>query len=94
MQEERREPWATLRVRALKLALRQDNMEPLVRSLECRATLCRIELSAADNNALVVALRHNIHLGKETGFDTVGGFEGDGAERRLVMFTARPGTRL
>jgi hypothetical protein len=91
--EQKREPWAGQRTRILRNALRADRMEPLLRSIECRSTLCRIELSTPDNEA-AMALRQGIHFTKEAGVQMTGGFEGEGEARTLVLFTARPGTSL
>jgi len=88
--ETRDEPWSTDQEHALRAAASADAIDHLVIELECRRTLCRLEISAADSNtafALERAHGFTAQLGTDTGSAMIGG----GPDRALEVFAAREG---
>jgi hypothetical protein len=89
----RDEPWASRREDTLRRAINHDRLERLVQRIECRATLCRIQLAAADAE-IGLRLRNAHHFMREVGFQTAGAFAGEGEKRQMLLYVAREGTRL
>lgn len=88
--EARDEPWSTDQERALRAAASGSGLDHLLIELECRRTLCRVEISAADSNtafALQRARGFSALLGTETGSAAIG----SGPDRALEVFAAREG---
>jgi hypothetical protein len=92
-QEQRQEPWAAEREQRLRLAMEQDEVDALLGSLECRATLCRLEISAQDSNA-ALALSNAHELTREAGSQIASGMSGGGLDRHMILFVAREGQSL
>jgi hypothetical protein len=90
---QRQEPWATRREQALRRAMEVDGLAQLARHIECRATLCRIELAASDDQT-ALKMRRGHRFMREVGFQTAGAFAGEGKKRVMVLYVAREGTRL
>jgi membrane-bound lytic murein transglycosylase len=89
----RQEPWATRREHALRRAMDADGLAQLAQRIECRATLCRIQLAASgDQTALKIRRGHRFM--REVGFQTAGAFAGEGEKRLMVLYVAREGTQL
>jgi hypothetical protein len=91
--EQRQEPWATEHEADLRAALELDDLDGLIGSLQCRATLCRIELQAQDSNAaFAVSRARNFQqaVGPQVALDMTGG----GLDRSAILFAAREGTSL
>jgi len=91
--KKRQEPWASRREQALRRAMSQDRMEQLAERVECRATLCRIQLTA-DDDRTALRVRRAHHFMREVGFQTAGAFAGEGKKRVMVLYVAREGTQL
>jgi hypothetical protein len=91
--EQRKEPWASQHEAELRAALERDQIDVLIGSLQCRATLCRIELQAQDSNA-AVALSNAHNLQEAVGPQTAIGMTRGGLDRTAVLFAARAGESL
>jgi hypothetical protein len=89
----RQEPWASQTEHALRGALERDRLTRLTRKLECRATLCRIELAAADEG-FAHALRSSVHFRRELGVDGASALTGEGSERMMILYVPRRGMQL
>lgn len=88
--ETRDEPWSTDQEHALRAAASTTILDHLLLELECRRTLCRLEISAADSNtafALQKARAFNAQLGTDTGSAMVG----SGPDLVMEVFAAREG---
>jgi hypothetical protein len=88
--ETRDEPWSTDQERALRVSATASGLDHLLFELECRRTLCRVEISAADSNtafALQQARAFMAQLGTDLGSTMTGG----GLDRALEVFAARDG---
>jgi hypothetical protein len=88
--EIRDDPWSSDQERSLRASAAAAGIDHLLFALECRATLCRIELSAADSDtafALQRARGWSALLGQEVGSAPIG----SGADRALEILTARNG---
>jgi hypothetical protein len=88
--ETRDEPWSTDQERALRAAASAAAIDHLLVELECRRTMCRLELSAVDSDtafALQRARGFSALLGSETGSAMLGG----GLDRALEVLAARTG---
>ena len=90
---QRQEPWASRREQALRRAMDADGLAQLAQRVECRATLCRIEL-AAGNDQTALKMRRGHRFMREVGFQTAGAFSGEGEKRVMVLYVAREGNRL
>lgn len=89
----RQEPWASERERALRGALNRDGLGRLAQRIECRATLCRLQLAAADTDFTHV-LRSAAQLRRELGGESASALGGEGDARALILFVPRRGMRL
>jgi len=91
--ERREEPWASEREQQLRTAATADGIDYLLVEVECRATLCRLEISAPDSNtafALQRARTFAPELGKSAGASMIG----SGPDRAMEVFIPREGTSL
>jgi hypothetical protein len=89
----RQEPWASQTEHALRHALQRDRLTPLTRKVECRTTLCRIELAAADEG-FAYRLRSSLHFRRELGHDGASALTGEGSERVMILYVPRRGVQL
>jgi len=89
----RQEPWASRREQNLRRAMEVDGLAQLAQRVECRATLCRVELAAPDDQT-AFKMRRGHRFMREVGFQTAGAFAGEGKKRVMVLYVAREGTRL
>lgn len=88
--ETRDEPWSSDQERSLRASAVAAGIDHLLFAVECRGTLCRIELSAADSDtafALQRARGWSALLGQDVGSAPIG----SGPDRALEIFTARSG---
>ena len=91
--EQRDEPWSTDQERGLRRQATASGLDHLLFELECRLTLCRVEISAADSDtafALQRARASPALLGTAPGASIGGG----GPDRVLEVFAAREGMGL
>ena len=88
--EPRQEPWAAERELELRSALQHDGIDARVVSLECRATLCRLQLEAQDSNA-AFAVNGAHELAHTAGSQVSSGMTGNGFDRRMILFLPREG---
>jgi hypothetical protein len=88
LQQGRMEPWASAREQRLRDALQVDRLDHLLLSAECRADLCRLEISAPDSDT-AMAFRSSVAFMNEVGPNTAGGMVGSGPDRALVIFAPR-----
>jgi hypothetical protein len=82
------EPWASQREQRLRAALQVDRLDHLLLAAECRADLCRLEISAPDSDT-AMAFRSSVAFVNEVGPNTAGGMTGSGPDRALVIFVPR-----
>ncbi|MDH5675827.1 MAG: hypothetical protein OEZ06_27125 [Myxococcales bacterium] len=90
-QKERRdpalaEPWE----KAYQQALLDDGIDGMLMDLECRATLCRLELAAVDSNA-AFALQGAKNFQNALGTESATTMAGGGFDRVLVLYVPREG---
>ncbi len=88
--ERRDEPWSTDQEHALRAAASSAAIDHLVIELECRRTLCRVELSAADSDT-AFALQRARGFTALLGTDTGSAMHGGGPDRAMEVFAARDG---
>jgi hypothetical protein len=86
--EQRQEPWATERETAVRNAMQTDRIDHLLMDVQCRQTLCRLEISAKDSDTFGAIKRSATFLG-EIGGEPAGGMSGLGYDRALVLFVPR-----
>ena len=88
--ETRDEPWSTDQEHALRAAASSAAIDQLLVELECRRTLCRVELSAADSDT-AFALQRARGFTALLGTDTGSAMRGGGPDRAMEVFAARDG---
>ncbi|MFI5307667.1 MAG: hypothetical protein ACHQ53_09965 [Polyangiales bacterium] len=91
--EQRQEPWASQHEAELRSALERDQIDGLIGSLQCRATLCRIELQAQDSNA-GIAVSEARNFQQAVGPQNALSMRGGGFDRSAILFAAREGQSL
>ncbi|MDD9935572.1 MAG: hypothetical protein OXT09_18320, partial [Myxococcales bacterium] len=92
-QETRSPAWAEPHEQALQQALVRDTIDSMLMDVECRETMCRVELSAIDSNA-AFALKRGEQFTKELGEQIATKMQGGGFDRVLVIYSARDGSVL
>jgi hypothetical protein len=91
--QRRTEPWATQHEKQLRAAMEADQIDVLIDALECRETLCRLELAAQDSNA-AVAFNGARALHRQIGKQTSAAMTGGGLDRRMILYVPREGQPL
>jgi hypothetical protein len=86
--EQRDVGWAPRREQTFVRALGADGLEPAFYEIECRQSLCRIEIPAGSSNA-AYALKTATHFMTEVGNAAASGSDGEGEDRALVFFVPR-----
>jgi hypothetical protein len=92
-QEQRQDAWAQAQEKLLQQTLVADGIDSLLMDLECRSTMCRIEIAAIDSNA-AVALTRAERFRTELGEQLATRMQGGGLERVMVIYAVRDETSL
>lgn len=92
-EEARDEAWADGRERELLAAMRAGDTDAIRTGLECRRTLCRVELRVPNSHSFLDPDRSRAFI-DALGRDIATQMQGPAAERRMVLFSARDGHGL
>jgi hypothetical protein len=91
---EKRQPgWADGRERAVRAALEEQGADGLLVQIECRATVCRLELSLGSGHS-VLDRATSARLSMVLGNDSTARLTGPPTERAVVLYSARDGYPL